>query len=522
VRRFLTLGSKGIINKDVCVKRKVDVAICAQATIMAPLRGPTTASIPGHIKVPSTNPALIKTLSRLSRSSLIFLALTWLETDTNPALHPYLESNRNLDEEAEEDYLYTPAKNIEELRTIYQDLAKEKGTKREIAHRILDGDWRRGISLQQLAMIDFRHLQDNDTALRWTALKLVPLHDPENSTEHSDNSSKPRKRRKLNQDPPLYPEIQPATMISTLSSEISTLVKAHYYHQDITLTPATTLPVLRLHLSSSPYTHPTPATTTLFLESARTLYISLPPSCPYVYVALSGPTSTKDTASTTTKTDIATLKHTVLSAVPKALSRPHERWSLEPTDLTARSLRAICALRGNERRGASGGAFSIFAEGEVDTSPLDPRIDGDEDVKEIKIQTVKRKRKILAERDTNVDAAKVVEKVARRFGGVGIAEDPPKGGTGRDSTQSTSTQKPSTSSAPALDRVSIRIESDKPDATEFNITFSGSDVFAGLRALAELGGVHVEGMPAWMTGEEGASAVTVRDGVVVEGRAGGA
>lgn len=485
---------------------------------MVLIRGPTTASIPGHIKVSSTKPALIKILSRLSRTSIIDLALKWLESETNPALHPYLESNRNLDEEAEEDYLYTPAKGIEELRTTYDDLKNEKGTKREIIDRILDGDWRRGISLQQLAMIDFQHLQDNDTALRWTALKLVPLHNPENSTNASDDSCKSRKRRKLTQDPPLHPQIQPAAFMSTLSSEISSLVKAHYQMHTIFPTPTSTLPVLRLHLSSSPYTHTTTQTSTLFLESARTLYIALPDSCPYIYVALSGPPVSSNTI--TTKMDIASLKRTVISAVPKALSRPHERWSLEPTDLTAKSLRAICALRGNGRSGASGGAFSIFAEGEVDTSPLDPRVDGDEDAKEIKVQTFKRKRKILEERDGNINAAKVTEKVAKRFGFVDVEEHISDEDKRKEPAKTLATAK--TPSAPALDRVVVRIESDKPNAMHFNFTFGGSDVFAGLRQLADLGCVDVDKMPSWLTGEEGASIITVRDGVVVDGRAGGA
>jgi central kinetochore subunit Mis15/CHL4 len=494
----------------------------AHDLIMAPIRCPTTASIPGHIKVPSTKPALVKTLSRLSRTSLINLALKWLESEDNPALHPYLESNRNIDEEAEEDYLYTPAKDIGELRMTYEHLKNEKGTKREIIDLILDGDWRRGISLQQLAMIDFQHLQDNDTALRWTALKLVPLHNPEHSNDTSSDSFKPRKRRRLSQDPPLYPQIQPATFVSALSDEISSLVKAHYYISHVSRSPASSLPILRLHVSDSPYTHTTPKDSNLFLESARTLYIALPPSCPYIYVALSGPaasTNRKDASTATTKMDIASLKRTVLEAVPKALSRPQSRWSLEPTDLTAKSLTAICALRGNKRSGASGGAFSIFSEGEVDTSPLDPRVDGDEEAKEAKVQKVKRKRKVLAERDSNINATDVVTNVAKRFGVVGIEEEIAQ----EKSTEPLQTRTASkTPSAPALDRVFVRIESDKPEAMQFNLTFSGTDVFAGLRQLAELGCFDTKKMPSWMTGEEGSSVITVRDGVVVDGKAGGA
>ena len=494
---------------------------------MTRIRGPTTAPIPGHIKVPSTKPALIKTLSRLSRNSLIDLALAWLESDDNPALYPYLESNRNLEEEAEEDYLYTPAKDIEGLRKTYEHLKHEKGTKRDIINRILDGDWRRGISLQQLAMIDFRNLQGNDTALRWTALKLVPLNDPEPRKIASEPDNRPRKRRRVSPESPLYPRIQPASFVSSLSSEISSLVKAHYHIHMIPHTSGSSLPVLRLHVSDSPYANSSNQSSELFLESARTLYVALPNSCPYVYVALSGPAASakgKDAAASTVKMDIASLKRTVLEAIPKALSRPQQRWSLEPTNLTAKSLKAICALRGSERSGASGGAFSIFSEGEVDDSPLDPRADGDDEAVIARKETMKKKRKALEERDSNADAAKVIGKVAKRFGAVGsqssVAADENNEGKGHIS-------KPSPSSTPALDRVFVRIENgNSSDVSQpemkFNLTFSGVDVFAGLRQLAELDCVDAERMPAWMTGEEGASMITLRDGLVLDSKAGGA
>jgi central kinetochore subunit Mis15/CHL4 len=54
------------------------------------------------------------------------------------------------------------------------------------------------------------------------------------------------------------------------------------------------------------------------------------------------------------------------------------------------------------------------------------------------------------------------------------------------------------------------------------LTFQGTDVFAGIRTLAQLGFMDLNKMPAWMTGEEGVSTATVRNGVVVDGRGGGA
>lgn len=147
-------------------------------------------------------------------------------------------------------------------------------------------------------------------------------------------------------------------------------------------------------------------------------------------------------------------------------------------------------------------------------------MDGDEDVKALKVQTVKRKRKILAEKDGNVNAAKVVETVAKRFGVVGREEEISKQDDSKEPVPKLASTK--AHFPPALDRVFVRIESNKPDAMEFNFTFGGSDVFAGLRHLAELGGIDVVQMPSWLTGEEGASIIMVRDGAVIDGRAAGA
>jgi central kinetochore subunit Mis15/CHL4 len=80
-----------------------------------------------------------------------------------------------------------------------------------------------------------------------------------------------------------------------------------------------------------------------------------------------------------------------------------------------------------------------------------------------------------------------------------------------------------------LDRLDIRLL-DKPGSSEeqdnvvddvddststlpaVSLTFSGSDVIGGIRKLAELGIVDPERMPSWMTGEEGVSVASVRQG----------
>ena len=559
------------------------------------IRAPTTSSIPNALKVPSAARSLAKSLSRLSRDSLIELALEWLEKPNQATCAPYLACNRNLEEEAEEDYLHTPAESIEELRHLYQTFRTEAGTKRDIVDRILDGDWRRGISLQQLAMIDFRHLQDHETSLRWTALKLVPLGAASKQTE----AELLKTQRRLPRAEP-FPRMHPLAFVQALKQEISPLVKAHYYlHR---LAAPHSLTILRLYVADTPYASPTSSTQAHFTDSARTIFIAFPDSCPYIYVALSGSSGgvggdAKGAA--TSKVDIIALKRTVLEAVPKALSRPQQRFALEATALTAKNLCTMRTLRGNGRAGASQGVYSIFADASAEDGPLhvvkpsfESKVSGrDKDNEHVEMRESvarfepSRKRKVLAKRDTSVtpeidDDAKHVKKrkleVAGRFGTTGLsgskhrapidrlhikleadlasAEDKDTNTTCNadahaPAEQSTAnaakrkkkgsvldrfdlhnkgpksqSQAPSGRLAPSSSSSSSNAQSEPrlPTAAALSLTFHGTDVFAGIRTLAEMGLVDLDKMPAWMTGEEGVSMATVRNGVVVEGKAGGA
>jgi central kinetochore subunit Mis15/CHL4 len=496
-----------------------------------------------------------------------------------------------MEEEAEEDYLHTPAESIEELRDLYQTLRSEPGTKRDIIDRIIDGDWRRGISLQQLAMVDFQHLQDNEASLRWTALKLVPLSAA--SEEKRTGTLKRLWSRTPATEP--FPRMHPSVFIQALKHEISPLVKAHYYLHRL---PAPySLTILRLHVADTPYANPTSSSQAHFTDSARTLYMAFPDSCPYIYVSLSGSSGgggggTK--GAVVPKVDVAALKRTVLEAVPKALSRPQQRYALEATALTAKNLRTMYTLRGNGRSGASQGAYSIFADVSADKGPLDvvrrsceskilARDEEKEDGDILETNSLLhpgRKRKALGERDSNLPTDTVESRerakkrkieVAQRFGSTGLAgskhrapldrlhikleadlASPEDGDTdtrfnadasaaAEQPTTNTATRRKkgsildtfdphkngskSQSQAPSnyLARYSSSTQStDQTPTAALTLTFHGTDVFAGIRTLAEMGFVELDKMPAWMTGEEGVSTATARNGVVVDGRGGGA
>ena len=556
-----------------------------RSSVRVRVRPPTTASIPSSYKIPSTTRSLVRSLSRLSRNSLIDLALEWLQWRNQVACAPYLSANRDAEEEAEEDYLHTPADTIEDLRELYSNLRNEPGTKRDVVDRLLDGDWRRGFTLQQLAMVDFHHLQHQPASLKWTALKLVPL---TSATKEASDSLKPH-RQQQTQDP--FPRMHPSAFLQALQHHISPLVKAHYHlHR---MPSPHNLTILRIYVADTPYDTPMSSTQAHFTDAARTLYLAFPDTCPYIYVAVSGSGGGggNNNTSVMPKVDVAALKRIVIESVPKALSRPQQRYALETTALTAKNLSTMCVLRGNGRGGASQGAYSIFADAKADDGPLAvvrsdfaknvvTKNEIDAEVGAEDLVSGSRKRKVLGERDANiiVETAEEQKKVkrrkfdvAKRFGTTGLPESKQKAPIDRlhirleadlilcedESARARST----TSSSPAPEPQSTAItarRSTRPKkgslldtfnpqknqseqqpsylaahsridqnqnrtSAPLTLTFTGTDVFAGIRKLAEMSFVDLDEMPAWMTGEEGVStALVTRNGDVVGGMGGGA
>lgn len=511
---------------------------------------------------------LAKSLSRLNRTQLIDLALHWLEHPSTCA--PYLLSNRTISESDEEDYLFPPAQSVRELRSIYKNLRLEETThtKTYIVDRIISGDWRRGLSLYQHATVDFAYLSTHDTALRWTALRLVPLE--RDSSLPNDSAQPPSKKRKISpHTQPLYPTVSPTTFAQTLRAQISPLVKAHY--QLTTLPSPYDLPLLRLHLTPNnaftPHQSNIPRSAHNATDGGRTIYIALPPSSPHIYIAASGPTAVATAASQSqaqAKLDITNLKRLIIEAIPKALSRRHERWALESTKLTVRSLKSICALRGGgERPGTAGGALSAFFVGEAPCNGDEERDAQDEGSRKKKKKTAQYGPepspldvlgRTTSHPSTDPDTQDPAEEESSE------AENPlffPETTTTTiTSTLSTETAHirlltarfgpPSNPSRAKLDRLTAKIsdvlcppsssshdDSDNIDslsgrtrasaeAAPLMISFGGADVVLGLRMLAELSlrrkqgggekeetvGLDLGRMPGWMAGGEGRSFVS--------------
>jgi central kinetochore subunit Mis15/CHL4 len=483
------------------------------------LRAPSTASLPNNLRIPSTTPSLTKSLGKHSRQALLDLALTWLDDRNIASFPPYLQSNARNDTNDEETLPYPAAETVEDVRQAYIDLQDRKGGKREVLERILEGDWRHGITLRQLAMADLRYMDDHPSSLRWTALELSRID--------------ARQKKPIDDHLPDWsaciPRTQAATFVRALQQEISPLVKAHFH-----LSRSTTLPLtfLRIFILDSPYQAPR-QTPQIFADPSRVIYVAFPDSCPFIYTSVSTSTGSKPAPSTSSvATDPRSLQRLVRDAVPKALSRPHERYTLKATALAAKNLPTLLALRGPGRTTAANGAFSIFADAAIEGSPLDPRPSNTVSAEEYMSGGVNG---LSMEDKENLDQPSGVSNTLKRHTASGDGA-----GDGQDNPLLSPTSKKRRlathsrfgtaggSQAPApLDRLDIRLldvpsTTGEADATTtatasatqptISLTFTGSDVIGGIRTLAELGVIDPERMPSWMTGEEGVSMAVVRGG----------
>lgn len=462
---------------------------------------PTATSLPNSLRIPSTTPSLVKSLGKLSRQTLLDLVFQWLDDRNVQDFSPYLDQDNVNPMDDDDASPYPAAKSIDEVRDAYYDLQDRKGGKREVIDRILEGDWRHGITLRQLAMVDIRYMDDHLSSLRWTALELAPIAMDNKMTEYSDEDFAA-----------CIPRIHASTFLNNLQQQIAPLVKAHYH-----LARSSSLPLtfLRIFVTDSPYQNPRQLPETL-TDSSRMIYVAFPDSCPFIYTSISAaPPKANAPTTSSVATDSRSLQRLVRESIPAALSRPQERYTLKPTSLTAKNLHALLALRGPGRSNAANGAFSIFAHSVVEGSPLDPRPSNtvspgeyigklpDETQQEYNRAKTDEHSTTSMKRPNNSNSDSPASKrrklaVHSRFGTSG-----------------------SLSSAP-LDRLDIRLldnadqneEDSTPEQSQptISLTFSGSDVVGGIRKLSELGVVDPERMPSWMTGEEAVSVAVVRQG----------
>lgn len=423
----------------------------------------------------------------------------------------------DLEEEADAQDLYPPAQSIAELREIYTELQTKKGSKRDVVDRVIEGDFRNGITLYQLAMADMQYLYDHPLSQKWTALKVVRLQDDETSTKSAS-----------------VPRFHPSTFLRNLQREVLPDIKAHFNLDRHATLPLT---ILRIFIIESPYntTAALAAKQQAAAEASRTFYIAFPDASPYVYISLLPPSPIP--GQPTSRADNRSLRKLMLDGIPKAFSKPRERYKLESTNLSAKNLEALVEFRGPNGTNAAGGGWGIYAEekkGGVD-NPLNGQLPTpetsveaiDDESKKSGISGFKR----LREEDNRVvKRRKVVAQV--RFGNTGKVDD----GKGierldiriEDPFPETAAPETDELEEPSTDvgtkrkgrRSTINFDAPEEEGNisgdgwrpDIRFTFHGSHIHAGMRELVEAGIIDGETMPGWMTGEEGVSVGAVRRG----------
>ncbi|KAK7920799.1 hypothetical protein PG985_008821 [Apiospora marii] len=500
---------------------------------MARLSVPTTARLPSSLPVETSNSAVVKLLNRLSRPSLLSMVLDWLDP-TNQSLCPPLLQGRDDDD----DDFYPPAGSLEELREIYSDMQQRKGSKREVVDRIVEGDWRNGVTLYQLAMADIQYLYDHPGSLKWTAYKVQRLKTP--SSE--DAAEGPQK---LEKESMAIPRFHPSTFVQNLQAEVLPDVKAHY---NLDRPEGMPLWLLRIFILDSPYntglavSNRTGERAATSFDASRTVYIAFPDASPHVYLS-----NSQSTGATTTG-ESKSLRALIVEGIPKAMSRPRERYALRPAGHATRNLAELLHVKGAGRSNAAGGGWSIYAaeDNRRTDSPLNPVLPtpplSDEDAPE-DLAGGARKRRALSTKTTQDkyrQEAKRARLVAQaRFGDSAKADDGKgiervdilvedaftdghrRGEDGEDGEDENSSQqhKNTKGRRSGADFAFERSQDGDDDADDargwkpkVRLTFHGNHVFAGIRQLVEAGIVNGERMPGWMTGEEGVTIGAVRHG----------
>ena len=488
---------------------------------------PDYKNIPHSHRLPTTHREIQRTFTKLSRQSLVSLAQQWLTKKNRDFCKPYLLSDRNEAEEENDEELYEPAQSFEELQEIYRELASRKGGRREVLDRILEGDWRSGISMYQLATAEIQYLLDHPNALRWTAKRLTKIPNARSATTDME----------VTNDSDHLPRFQAQTFMSNLARELTPLMKAHYLIIRIKTSPMT---ILRVYIHDSPYSNEASlATNSSSTDSAKAVFFVWPNGSPFVYSSLATLTGQ------VVGDDGRHLRDIVQQAIPKAFSRPSARYQLTSTNFTTKSLDALLTYRGPGKSNAAAGGWSIFQDHSFSQNALDfitaQKGDGQDKHGHDKTSSIggskaaagRPKRPLDNKESSNVKRRKEV--AAGRFGtsaqpddGQGLErfevriDDPfpnmsdvaridgDTSNLAADTSNQTRRGRPS-----LLDRTAEdleEIQNEEGWVPNVRVTFQGTHVFAGIRQLVEEGIVDGEKMPGWMTGEAGVTIGAVKEG----------
>ncbi|KAK4188834.1 centromere protein Chl4/mis15/CENP-N [Podospora australis] len=487
-----------------------------------------TRLLPSTQRVSPTSPSLPKLLSKLPRQSLISLALDWLSEENLPLCPPFLSSTSDYDSDDGSSDFYPPLPTVEALRQEYHSLLSQKGSKKDIIDRILKGDWRKGLTLYQVAMVDLQVLYESASSVSWSAYRIAPL------TASADDEEK--EEEVVDKESLRIPRFHPSSFLRALQGEILSDMKVHFTFDRHKALP---LLILRVFLLDSPYGNT--GTSSKEATMGKVVFVSFPDGSPHIFISKAS-TFTLAAAATIASNggqargagESKSLRTLLVEGIPKALSRPRERVTLLSTNLTTKNLEGMVHRKGGGRQNFAGGGWGGYADEKRKESPLDtvmPKTAEEEGSETETEGRQKRERGHIigrAEREEE-QARRRAKKVAKaRFGDTGkmgdgkgvervdiVLEDPfkgprrgnPKGGGDKGADGDGDVEM-----GDGDDSGNGEGEGEDDFRPNVRLTFHGSHVFAGIRQFVEAGIIDGEKMPGWMTDEEGVTVGAVRHG----------
>ncbi|KAF1960345.1 CHL4-domain-containing protein [Byssothecium circinans] len=487
---------------------------------------PDYKNIPHSHRLPVNHREVQRIFNKLSRASLIVLAIQWLAKKNRDFCRPYLLSDAD---EEQEDEQYTPAQSYDELLEIYKQLQGRKGGKREVQDRILEGDWRTGISMFQLATADIQYLLDHTNSLRWTAKRLARIPNAKSAVLDME----------VTNDSDHLPRFQAQTFMANLARELTPLMKAHYLLMKVRTMPMT---ILRVYMHDSPYSTEASLAADTGSDSAKAVFFIWPNGSPFVYSSIASHLGQA------IGDDGRHLRDIVQQAIPKAFSRPSARYQLAGTNFITKSIDALLAHRGPGKSNAATGGWSVFQDHSFSQNALDfiTSQKGDEKEKHQSSphndtttgassnQDPSRLSKRPLDPSETPEAKRRRDVAEGRFGASALPDDghglerfevriddpfPTSNNTSNDDTSLLEDRPASRDrrrGRPSLLDRSLEeieeLEDGEAWVPDVRVVFQGSHVFAGIRQLVEQGVVDGEKMPGWMTGEAGVTVGAVKEG----------
>lgn len=462
---------------------------------MSRLSVPTSGRLSPTVRISNSTVVVQKVINRLSRQALISLAIDWIDEPNRALCAPLLR-----DDDDPNDF-HPPVSSLERLRQLYQDMESRKGPKKEVSDRILEGDWRHGLSLYQLAMADVRYFHEHPTWQRWMVYRILPL-----ATVLQDGTETDA----VDLESLAVPRLHPSSFLKNLQSQVLPDTKAHYHLHRL---PESRLLLIRIFLIDTPYSSHLlsgngSSTDTTYADASRTLYMAFPDGAPFVYIS-----KIQSASASAGGADSRLFRNLVTDSIPKALSRPRERYTLEYTNTQGKNMQALLSMKGAGRGNAAEGGWSVYADKRKE-SPLDtllPTPPLSEDSSSDDVILTKKGTKRQAHKDTAEEQAirKARRSAQARFGNGARPED----GKGVDRVDIT-IKDPFILTRDTGEREEAEHDAEEPSswAPEVKLTFRGSHVFAGMRQLVEHGIIDGQRMPGWLTGEEGVTVGQVRHG----------